>query len=573
MNFLEAHRIVAGFGGGAPLDFLFATSGTPDTLDLFLRAVAAKRDRTARVRTLPFNTLGQTLATEPVAGETEVFLLFPWDLVPESDWRSGVPSIAPEENALRQRALAAGERIARRKGARVLYIAAQIPPLFPHPAADAGLQSWLGSVARSLGARILPEECFSLASYLANGSPFAGPKLDDIAEAVIERALGAWREPRKVLVTDLDNVMWSGVIGEDGLEGIHCAPEGVGYRFFLYQTLLAKLQREGTLLAAVSRNDEDLARAPFRAGGMTLAESDFVCVVAGYNAKSAQIAEIAKRLHLGLDAFVFVDDNAVELAEVSAQLPTVRCVPFPANDGGIPQLFAELSSLFARVTVTGEDRERTELYRRGMAGMPPSDARGADLGAFLRGLEMTLTIHDLSDGDRVRAVQLINKTNQFNLNGARINDDEVQAILAAGGRLYGASLNDRGGSHGEILACLIDADGVVRSLVMSCRVLQRRVEHAFIVWLAGQGSPAALDFVATPRNEPMRQFLAEPGFMHGARVEFDAAKFVDAHAADMALFEIRGPQSRTPSGKVPPRAGPPAVPCTNFRSSRTRHST
>ena len=71
----------------------------------------------------------------------------------------------------------------------------------------------------------------------------------------------------------------------------------------------------------------------------------------------------------------------------------------------------------------------------------------------------------------------------------------------------------------------------------------------------------------------MRQFLAEPGFMHGARVEFDAAKFVDAHAADMALFEIRGPQSRTPSGKVPPRAGPPAVPYTNFRSSRTRHST
>ncbi|MGI9076629.1 MAG: HAD-IIIC family phosphatase [Gemmatimonadaceae bacterium] len=542
MNFLDAHRIVAEFKGGAPLEFLFATSGTPDKLDLFLRATAAKGGHSAQIRTLPFGTLGQTLLTEPVAGEAEVFCLFPWDFIPEADWRSGVPAAPADEDALRSHALATADHIARRKLARVLYIAAPIPPLFANWAAGPNLERWLGSVVQSLGARLLPPDCFSLASYLANGSPFAGTQLGQVAEAVIDRAISAPHEPRKVLVTDLDNVMWSGVIGEDGVEGIYFSPEGVGYRFFLYQTLLAKLQREGAVLAAVSRNDEDLALAPFRSGGMTLRESDFVSIVASYNAKSAQIAEIANRLNLGLDAFVFVDDNPIELAEVSAQLPAVRCVQFPSNDEGIPRLFAELSELFARAAVTDEDRERTTLYRRRLEGMAPSGAQGADLTAFLRGLDMTLTLHDRTTGDRARAVQLINKTNQFNLNGRRVTDEEVGATLARGGRLYGASLADRSGSHGEILACLIDGDRVIRSLVMSCRVFQRRVEHAFFAWLAGQDSPpTALDFEETERNEPIRQFFRDAAFQENGLISFDAARFADDHREDVSLFAMYEP--------------------------------
>lgn len=548
MNFLEAHRIVTAFRGGDPLAFLLAISGTPDKLDLFLRAAAARRERSAHVRTLPFSTLAQALLTEQADGEIEVFVLFPWDLVPEADWRSGVPSPSPEEGAVRERALAFVDRLARRRGARVLYIAAPMPPLFPDAAAGAAFESWLLSVAQSAGAELLPASCFSLASYLANGSPFAGTRLGEIAEAVIELAQRPPAEPRKVLVTDLDNVMWGGVIGEDGLEGIHCGPEGVGYRFFLYQTLLAKLQREGTLLAAVSRNDTDLALAPFRAGGMTLQERDFVCILASYNAKSAQIAEIATRLNLGLDAFVFVDDNAIELAEVAAQLPGVRCVRFPPGDEGLPPLFAELSALFARRAVTGEDRERTALYRRRMEGMAPSTAEGADLTAFLRTLEMALAIHDRSSGDRTRAVQLINKTNQFNLNGRRVTDDDVAAILAAGGRLYTATLSDRTGSHGEVLACLMDVHGVVRSLVLSCRVFQRRVEYAFLAWLAGQRPPpSALEFTETPRNEPMRRFVTEPAFDRGDPMRFDASAFATAHADDLGLFALSEPPVARPA--------------------------
>jgi len=541
VNFLEAHRLASSFAGGPTLEFLFGVSGTPDKLAVFFAAAGAKRGRSVQIRSLPFNTLGQTLLAEPVTGELEVFLLFPWDFVPEADWRSGLPSSPLDLAALQDRAQTIGHLIERRKMARILYVPATVPPLFANPATTANLEIWLATLARALGADLLASDVFSLASYLSTGSPFAGTRLGEVAELVVDRALGNSTEPAKVLVTDLDNVLWRGVIGEDGIDGISYTQEGVGFRHFLYQSVLAKLKREGTLLAAVSRNDPELAHAPFRNGRMTLREEDFVVIVASYNAKSSQINEIARQLNLGLESFVFVDDNPIEIEEVSSALPGVRTVHFPANDDGLPAFFARLSALFARPVVTREDAERTEMYRRRLDGMVPNAGEGADLTDFLRGLEMALVIHDRSEGDRTRAVQLINKTNQFNLNGRRVSDDDVGATLAAGGRLYGATLDDRTGSHGEVLACLIDAGGTVRSFVMSCRVFQRRLEYAFFAWLAEQkNSPTTLDFVSTPRNEPMRLFLEDPTFTRHSdgMVAVDLTDFRNNHVDDLALFAL-----------------------------------
>jgi FkbH-like protein len=541
VNFLEAHRLAAGFTGGPNLHFLFGISGAADKLDVFFKAVGAKRGRSVQIRTLAFNTLGQTLLADPVPGEQEVLLLFPWDFVPEADWRSGLPRSPLDPAALQVGAQAVGARIRRRPLTRLLYVPASVPPLFADPRSTANLEIWLATFASSLGAQLMPPQVFSLASYLSTGCPFAGTLLGDVADQIISCALGPATEPAKLLVTDLDNVLWAGVIGEDGIDGIRYSPEGVGFRHFLYQTVLAKLKREGTLLAAVSRNDPDLAREPFRSGRMTLRLEDLVVIVASYHAKSAQIKEIARQLNLGLDSFVFVDDNPIEIEEVSSALPEIRALRFPASDDGLPAFFERLSALFARPALTTEDAERTEMYRRRLDGMVPDASEGADLTAFLRGLDMELIIHDRSRGDRTRAVQLINKTNQFNLNGRRVTDDEVGATLAAGGRLYAASLNDRTGSHGEVLACLIDADGTVRSLVMSCRVFQRRLEYAFIAWLATQENPpVTLEFASTPRNEPMKLFLDDSTFRHNedGLIAADIAKFRSMHADDLALFRL-----------------------------------
>ncbi|MDQ6769215.1 MAG: HAD-IIIC family phosphatase [Gemmatimonadota bacterium] len=540
MNFLEAKRLLDGFTGGPPLPFLFALSGSAEPFDLYLRAAAAKRGRLAVAHVLPFNTLAQSLRREPERGLVEVFLLLPWDFAPEADWRTGALERADEES-LRERAIEI-ERLLSRRRARLLYLPAPLPPLFANHNRDAAFELALESLAVGLGARVLPRETFSLPGYFLSGCPVSGASIGSVAEAVVVLASEALLQPKKVLVTDLDNVMWSGGIGEDGLQGIAFEQQGRGYPHSIYQGLLRRLRCEGALLVAVSRNDAEIAMLPFRTGRMPLREEDFVAIVASYHAKSAQIAELASRLNLGLDSFVFVDDSPVELTEVSLALPAVRCVPFPRQADALAGFLSELSRLFGRREITAEDRDRTDLYRRRLEGLTPSTTSGADISRFLKDLGMTLTLHDRSHGDHTRADQLINKTNQFNLNGRRVTEPEIGEVVKTGGRLYSASLSDRSGSHGEILSCLVTVDGVITALAMSCRVFQRRVEHAFFAWLASQPHPpAAMDWASTPRNEPFAQFLRE---LTGAEapaagtVIISFADVCDRFSRDTDLFKI-----------------------------------
>ena len=540
MNFLEASRVVREFAGGESLAFLCGLSGQVDPLVLYLRAAAAKRGREAQVRTLPFNTLGQHVIAAPVGEETEVFVLLPWDLVPECDWRSGVNATAPDEEALRQRVLDTIAQLTRRH-ARLLYLPAALPPLWLEPARTDAFAMWLASELRSHGAELLPADAFALGAYLASGCPLGGASLGAVAERIVDVVLRPRPESAKVLVTDLDNTVWAGIIGDDGPDGIHFLPEGKGYAHFLYQTALKRLHGDGVLLAAVSKNSAEAVLPPFRGGRMVLREEHFVAIIASWNAKSAQIRELASRLNLGLDAFVFVDDNPVELAEVALALPAVRCVRFPSAAAELPALLDALATEFARREVSAEDRQRTELYRRRLAGMLPVETSGADVDRFLHELEMVLTLHDRSTGDRTRAVQLINQTNQFNLNGLRRTDDEVADVLAGGGRLYTATLADRTGSHGEILSCLMRGDGEVVSFVLSCRVFQRRVEQAFLAWLAARTlAPTAFAFAATAKNEPTVRFLEALLGQAPAdgRLPLDATHIAARGGADLAFFRV-----------------------------------
>jgi FkbH-like protein len=540
VKFLEAHQLVSRSNGGTPLPFLLAMSGTAAPLELYVRAHALQRGLVAELRSLEFNTLHQALVDNTGSDEREVFLLFPWDLVPALDWRTGLGAEASHLPEMQEQADRTLVRIAARPLARLLYVPAAIPPVFTGPQHSLELARWLESRALASGARLLPSELFQLSSYLASGCPIGGVALSSAAEQIVAAAADSKRVPMKLLVTDLDNVMWAGVIGEDGLDGIACAPDGRGFRHFLYQTYLTRLQRSGALVAAVSRNDQEIAMAPFVAKRTAITDDAFVCIVGSYSAKSSQIRQIAEQLNLGLASTVFVDDNPVELAEVAAQLPDVTCVEFPHADDGLPSFLDRLADLFATDVVTAEDRERTKLYRRRLAGMAPSDAEGADLTGFLKQLEMKLVIRDRRRGDRARAVQLINKTNHFNLNGRRVTDEEVAAMLDRGGSLFTAALSDRHGDHGEILSLLMSEDGVAQSLVLSCRVFQRQVEHAFFNWLVAAGrAPTSLRFSVTPRNEPIQRFLQSDGFEHESDgVRMNVAAFQRAYSASRDLFEI-----------------------------------
>lgn len=543
MNFLQAHAALKAFSGGPELPVLLAMSGTGDPLELYIRAAAAEAGYSARVQFLPFGTLQQALLGPAPSDTREVLLLLPWDLLPELDWRTGISERAADVVDLRQRLDDGVERL-RRRGSALLYVDVEGAPIALDDHANASWRSSIRAAMEGAGATVLPPSVFGLGSYLSSGQPVSLKEVGVVARAVVSAATAPSQSSAKVLVTDLDHTLWHGIIGDDGPTGIYFRPEGKGYRHFVYQTLLRRLRADGVLLAAVSKNDDVVARQPLISGDMVLRDTDFVAIVASWQPKSAQIEMLAEQLNLGLDAFVFVDDNPVEIAEVSSRLPSVHCVPFPAGEQGLAEVLDRLVRLFRRTSVTEEDRQRTLLYQRRMSTLPPREGSAGDIREFLRELGMTLTIEERTTGDRTRAVQLINKTNQFNINGLRLEDAEVEQQLRNGSRLFTASLSDRSGDHGQILAALLAPNGTLTSFVLSCRVFQRRVEHAFVGWLAHNGlTPSAVAFRNTERNGPARTFLEGyvTGDVQDGDVALPAASMHDAFVADADLFTWNAP--------------------------------
>lgn len=509
MKYLQAHRAVSALPDEAPAaTVLLATSFQSENLDLYLQARHALAGMRLQVQHLPFGTLAQQSFT--AANSDEVWLILPWDWLPETDWRTGLPAQPLDLGEIESRLTAQEQRL-RQRGMPIVYLDAPLPPVMASQALQAQLAHRLRESAYRVGATLVDGQAFDLNAFLSSGVAIAGRSADAVAGVLYSVRYPSPKVPCKVLVTDLDRVMWHGIIGEDGVDGVQYRPEGAGYPHFLYQQALQRLKQSGTLIAAVSRNDADLARAPFEAGQMTLNDTDLVAILGSYQPKSAQIRHLLEQLNLGLDSVVFVDDNPVELSEVGTALPEVHCLRFPDTLTEFPDFMTSLMAHFEQDATSQEDRQRTELYRTRLAGMAPVEAEGADLSAFLASLEMTLTWHDRSQTQHDRALQLINKTNQFNLNGKRWTEDELTAVLASGGRLYSASLADAHGEHGEIMACLIDHEGCIRAWVMSCRVLQRQVETVFLHLLAGQsGTLETLRFdrVNTERNRPLQDFLA-----------------------------------------------------------------
>ncbi|MEP4988552.1 MAG: HAD-IIIC family phosphatase [Paracoccaceae bacterium] len=492
------------------------------------------------IATLPFGTLFQHLDTTP-DGIDEIGFVLPWDICPAIDWRTGAPRadlaradlVANAENVI--------TRIAGRCRDRFLYLAAPIVPMGGNARENRRLATDLRSLAESAGGVVLAADFFSMGSYLASGAPIAGAHLNRAAAALADlmapdRPIGTG----KVLVTDLDNCLWHGIVGEDGPQNVSAAPDGPSFKHFIYQTYLSRMKSRGIILAAVSRNDFDLAQEPLESGTMHLNRSDFVAFEAGYGAKSVALRKIAKTLNLGLDSLVIVDDNPVELAEINASLPMVTTVQFPLGDDDMPALFRRLDELFHRDELTDEDRRRHEFY----ATRASATERAATAGSvidFLSGLNMKLTIRTRTPQTWNRAIQLINKTNQFNLNGHRWQPEEIAQILEEGGLLVTGQVADDIGDHGEVLALLLDSQQVVRAFVMSCRVFQRHVEHAFLGALKPL-LPTSLRFKyeRTERNTPFAMFLDEPAIrVEKEGAECDMLAFVRAHDAHIKLFQIQ----------------------------------
>lgn len=339
------------------------------------------------------------------------------------------------------------------------------------------------------------------------------------------RCIGLLKRPaRKVLVLDLDNTLWGGVIGDDGIDGIEIgdtSPRGEAFKAF--QTYLLSLQQRGVLLAVCSKNDLPVAEEPFASHPeMVLRLPHFAAFKASWQPKSDAIREIAAELQLGLDSFVFVDDNPAEIEIVRQFLPEVATIhvgPDPADF--VPMV--SNSRLFEPRTLTSEDAARTVQYaqerdRQLLMGSV------ADMSSYLASLQMIGRISPFTTTDVPRIAQLINKSNQFNLTTKRRTEGDVAALIDAPG-FAGITmrLSDRFGDHGLIGIVILEVAGpdmIIDTLLMSCRVLKRGVEDELIneiVRIAGmRGCRRVVGrYIPTAKNGMVKDFYPSMGFVPG----------------------------------------------------------
>ena len=347
----------------------------------------------------------------------------------------------------------------------------------------------------------------------------AAPLYGDLVGRWIAARLG---RSFKCLVLDLDNTLWGGVIGDDGMEGIvlgQGSPLGEAYAAF--QDHARALSRRGVILAVCSKNEEANALEPFASHpDMVLRRGDIACFVANWSDKAANLRAIAAELNIGLDALVFVDDNPFERNLVRQELPEVA-VPEVSDD---PAEYAQALSdagYFETVAITEEDRERTGQYL-GNQARDALKVSATDLDGYLRGLEMRLVWKRFDRVGLQRIVQLINKSNQFNLTTRRYTEGDVLAVMDDP-NAFGMQLRllDRFGDNGVIAIVIgrlqTNKDLLIDTWLMSCRVLGRQVEPATLALIAQEAGEMGAErlvgeYVPTKKNAMVRDHYARLGF-------------------------------------------------------------
>jgi FkbH-like protein len=369
------------------------------------------------------------------------------------------------------------------------------------------------------------------------------PRVSHIYGELVGRLIGAVRgRSRKCLVLDLDNTLWGGVIGDDGLEGIQLGQgTAMGEAYVAFQRYALRLSRRGIILAVCSKNDEINALEPFaKHPDMVLKSADVACFVANWQDKASNLRSIARRLNIGLDALVFVDDNPFERNLVRQELPEVAVPELPEDPALYAQMIAD-AGYFEALSLTAEDRERGGQYQASLA-REELRAGVTDLPGYLRGLEMELIVRRFDAVGIPRITQLINKTNQFNLTTRRYTEEEVRVIAADEDVIpLQFRLLDRFGDNGTI-AVLIGrrvADAIdMDTWLMSCRVLGREVEQACLNAMGTAARAAGAVrltglYRPTTKNSMVSELYPRLGF---TLVPASAAEAADAGATRWELL-------------------------------------
>lgn len=358
------------------------------------------------------------------------------------------------------------------------------------------------------------------AAWFGAKLPFAQDNLPDYVarfRSVLRQITG---RAKKVLALDLDNTLWGGVIGDDGVEGLALGPDTPkGEAFAAFQTYAQALAARGVVLAVCSKNDPAVAATGFTHPHSVLAASDFPAFECAWTDKAGGLRRIAQTLNLGLDSIVFVDDNPAECALIRAELPEVTVVELGDDPAAFIALLEE-GRWFEAQGLSAEDLARGAAYQA-RAQATASQADAADLDTFLKTLEMRGRVFIAEGAALTRIAQLEGKTNQFNLTTRRHNDAAIAAFAARPDAIVlAATLADKFGDHGLVssLIAVVEGDALlIESWLMSCRVFSRTLEHFMLREVIAQARARGLtriigNYVSTPKNTVVADLYPRLGF-------------------------------------------------------------
>jgi FkbH-like protein len=356
--------------------------------------------------------------------------------------------------------------------------------------------------------------------YFTARLPISGENLIHLTREWLRFLVPLSGKIAKALVVDLDNTLWGGVVGEDGITGIKLGPEYPGAAYQSLQRAMLDLTQRGILLAICSKNNpEDAMEALEKHPGMLLRPGDFAAMRIGWNDKVQGLREIAAELNIGIDALAFLDDNPVEREQVRASLPEVTVIELSANPFAYAAAVRECPA-FERLTLSAEDQQRTAMYA-GQRERAREEQLFRSKEDFYRFLEQKVEIAPVSAETLGRISQLTQKTNQFNLTTRRYTEQQLSEMGGREGwQVLSVRVRDRYGdqglvgvsiTHDERDTCEID------TFLLSCRVIGRTVESAFLSALAKAASERGCTrlagyFLPTRKNAPAQNFYPRHGF-------------------------------------------------------------
>ena len=354
--------------------------------------------------------------------------------------------------------------------------------------------------------------------YMSN-MPYSRDGLNAVV-AEIDRALdSAFSSRKKIIALDLDNTLWGGVIGEDGVDGIELSDHKEGQRYYDFQRQLLEMKNRGIVLSIVSKNNADDAEAAIQGHpAMLLRDDDFVSRKINWENKAINLKAMENELNLTEGGFIFIDDNPVERETIKGECPEMTVPEFPRDTAELLGFAEEIWFDYCRpLRVLGEDLKKTQMYQN-EAKRKQEMSSSLNLDDYIAKLEMVADIHKMREPELERVVQLINKTNQFNVTTKRYTQAEVEEIAKDPDNvIYVVCSSDKYGDNGLISVIILrgsNSDMRIDTFLMSCRVMGRKLENVIINEVASRyaGKKIVGEYIPTAKNAPVKELYDRLGF-------------------------------------------------------------